>query len=70
MVSYQIFTQTALASVAVGVEWFSADGGFMAKFQLRFSGVHLRLRLDVCFISYGFDPYVWEGTPIIHSILS
>ena len=70
MVSYQIFTQTAITTVSFLFRRFYSNISLIDKFKSRFDNFHLFIRLDVCLIIPDLNTHVWKRKKTHHSILS
>jgi hypothetical protein len=60
MASYQVFTQTALATETFFFAWFYSNITRIYKFKNRFDNFHLFIHSDVCPIIPNLNNYVWK----------
>jgi hypothetical protein len=70
MVSYQVFTQTALTTVTFSLGGSIPAFSLIDKFKSRSDYLHLFIRLDVCLIISDLNFHVWKRKKTHHSISS
>ena len=69
MISYQIFTQTALTTLTFFRRLYSSVS-LIDKFKSRSNSLHLFIRLDVCLIIPNLNIHVWKRKKTYYSISS